>query len=45
METKYQVRSFVINSTEEEREEVYEKLANIFIRMAEKEIVERNIGE
>lgn len=38
MKKEYKVRSFVIDSTEEEKEEVYEKLANIFIRMAQKEL-------
>lgn len=40
MKTEYKVRSFVIDNTEEEKEEVYEKLANIFIRMAQKELKE-----
>lgn len=40
MKTEYKVRSFVIDNTEEEKEEVYEKLANIFIRMAQKELEE-----
>jgi len=40
MKTEYKVRSFVIDNTEEEKEEVYEKLANIFVRMAQKELEE-----
>lgn len=42
MKTEYKVRSFVIDSTEDEKEEVYEKLANIFVRMAQKELEENN---
>lgn len=38
MKTEYKVRSFVIENTEEEKEEVYEKLANIFVRMAQEEL-------
>ncbi len=40
MKTNYKVNSFIIDSTEEEKEEVYEKLANIFVRMAQKELEE-----
>lgn len=40
MKTEYKVKSFVIDNTEEEKEEVYEKLANIFVRMAQKELEE-----
>lgn len=40
MKTEYKVRSFVIDNTEDEKEEVYEKLANIFVRMAQKELEE-----
>lgn len=40
MKTEYKVNSFVIDSTEDEKEEVYEKLANIFVRMAQKELEE-----
>jgi len=38
MKKEYKVTSHVIESTEEEKEEVYEQLANIFIRMAQKEL-------
>ena len=38
MKNEYKVTSFVIESTEEEKEEVYEKLANIFVRMAQKDL-------
>ena len=31
MKNDYKVNSFVVDSTEEEKEEVYEKLANIFL--------------
>lgn len=41
MKNEYKVNSFVIDSTEEEKEEVYEKLANIFVRMARKELKEK----
>ena len=38
MDKEYKVTSHVIQSTEEEKEQVYEQLANIFIRMAQKEL-------
>ena len=38
MKKEYKVTSHVIEGTEEEKEEVYEQLANIFIRMAQKEL-------
>ena len=38
MKKEYKVTSHVIESTEEEKEEVYEQLANIVIRMAQKEL-------
>lgn len=38
MKMDYEVRSFVIDNTEEEKEEVYEQLANIFVRMAQEEL-------
>lgn len=38
MKKEYKVTSHVIESTEEKKEEVYEQLANIFIRMAQKEL-------
>ena len=41
MKKEYKVTSHVIDTTEEEKEEIYEQLANIFIRMAQKEL-ERN---
>ena len=41
MNKEYKVTSHVVETTEEEKEEIYEKIANIFIRMARKEL-ERN---
>lgn len=41
MKMDYKVNSLVIDSTEEEKEEVYKKLANIFVRMAQKELEEK----
>ena len=38
METEYKVTRYVANTTEEEKEEVYKELANIFIRMAQEDI-------
>ena len=38
MKKEYIVTSSVIETTEEEKEEIYEKLANIFISMAQKEL-------
>ncbi len=37
MKEEYKVTRHIIESTEEEKEEVYKQLANIFIRMALKE--------
>ena len=37
MNNEYKVTRHVIESTEEEKEEVYKELANLFIRMAQKE--------
>ena len=41
MNIEYKVTRHVVNTTEEEKEEIYEQIAKIFIRMAQKEI-ERN---
>ena len=38
MKKEYIVTSSVIENTEEEKEEIYEKLANIFISMAQNEL-------
>lgn len=37
MKKEYKVTRHVANTTEEEKEEVYKQLANIFVRMALKE--------
>lgn len=37
MKIEYKVTRYVSNTTEEEKEEIYEELANIFVRMAQKE--------
>lgn len=37
MNREYKVTRHFVNTTEEEKEEIYEKIANIFIRMAQKE--------
>lgn len=36
MEKEYKVTRYVSNATEEEKEEIYQELANIFTRMAQK---------
>ena len=37
MKKEYKVTRYTIEKTEEEKEEIYEELAKIFIRMAQKE--------
>ncbi len=37
MKVEYKVTRHILNTTEEEKEEIYEELANIFVRMAQKE--------
>lgn len=37
MNKEYKIKSHVINTTEEEKEEIYKKLATIFIKMAQKD--------
>ena len=37
MKVEYKVTRHISNTTEEEKEEIYEELANIFVRMAQKE--------
>lgn len=41
MNKDYKVTRHFVETTEEEKEEIYEQLANIFIRMAQKDL-ERN---
>lgn len=41
MKREYKVTRHFVETTEEEKEEIYEKIADIFIRIAQKEI-ERN---
>lgn len=38
MKKEYNVTRHFVETTEEEKEEIYEQIANIFIRMAQKEI-------
>lgn len=40
MNREYKVTRYFVETTEEEKEEIYEKVANIFIRMAQKETKE-----
>ena len=42
MNRQYKITRHFANTTEEEKEEIYEKVANIFIRMAQKETKEEN---
>lgn len=37
MKIEYKVTRYITNTTEEEREEIYQELANIFVRMAQKD--------
>lgn len=41
MNKDYKVTRHFVETTEEEKEEIYEQIANIFIRMAQKDL-ERN---
>ena len=38
MKKEYKVTRYFVETTEEEKEEIYEQVANIFIRMAQKEL-------
>lgn len=38
MKREYKVTRHFVDTTEEEKEEIYKEIANIFIRMAQKEI-------
>ena len=38
MKKEYKVTRYFVETTEEEKEEIYEQLANIFIRMAQKDL-------
>ena len=38
MNKEYKVTRHFVNTTEEEKEEIYKEIANIFIRMAQKEL-------
>lgn len=37
MKNEYKVTRHILNTTEEEKEEIYQELANIFTRMAQKD--------
>lgn len=41
MNKEYKVTRHTIKTTEEEKEEVYKQLADIFIRMAQKELEDK----
>ena len=38
MKKEYKVTRYFVETTEEEKEEIYKQIANIFIRMAQKEL-------
>lgn len=38
MKKEYKVTRHFVNTTDEEKEEIYKEMANIFIRMAQEEI-------
>ena len=40
MKREYKITRHFVDTTEEEKEEIYKEMANIFIRMAQKEIEE-----
>jgi len=41
MKKEYKVTRHISNTTEEEKEEIYKRLANIFIQMAQRDLVKR----
>lgn len=41
MKVEYKVTRHIEERTEEEREEIYQELANIFVRMAQKEKIKQ----
>lgn len=41
MKVDYKVTRHIVNTTEEEKEEIYQELANIFVRMAQKEKIKQ----
>ena len=41
MKKEYKVTRHFVETTEEEKEEIYEQIANVFIRMARKEMEEK----
>lgn len=41
MKREYKVTRHFVETTEEEKEEIYEQMANVFIRMALKELEEK----
>ena len=38
MKKEYKVTRHFVNTTEEEKEEIYKKMATIFVRMAQKDL-------
>ncbi len=42
MKKEYKITRHFVETTEEEKEEIYEQIANIFIRMAQKEMEKNN---
>ena len=41
MKKEYKVTRHIVDTTEEEKEEIYEQIANVFIRIARKELKEK----
>lgn len=42
MKKEYKVTRHIVETTEEEKEEIYKEMANIFIRMAQKDLERKN---
>lgn len=42
MKKEYKVTRYFVETTEEEKEEIYKQVANIFIRMAQKDFEKNN---
>jgi len=42
MKREYKVTRHFVETTEEEKEEIYKEVANIFIRMAQKDLERKN---
>lgn len=44
MNKEYKVTRHIVETTEEEKEEIYKQIANIFIRMAQKDLEKQKKG-